>query len=205
MPSSRTITGIFTPTSLTAAMMPSAIMSQRTMPPKILIRIAVTLGLDRISLNAARDALLGRAAAHVQEVRGLAAVQLDQVHGRHGEPGAVHHAGDIAVERHIVELMLRRLALHRILLRVIPQGRQVLVPEQRVVLDVDLGIERQQIAVAGDDQRIDLHQAGIAFQIQPVERVRDLAELRDLRAAQPQSERQLPRLEILQTRGWDGC
>src|ERR1700719_1284907 len=52
VPSSRTITGILTTTSLTAAMMPSAIMSQRTMPPKILMRMAVTFEFDRISLNA---------------------------------------------------------------------------------------------------------------------------------------------------------
>ena len=48
----RTTTGTLTPTSFTAAMMPSAIMSQRTMPPKMLTKIAFTLSLDRISLNA---------------------------------------------------------------------------------------------------------------------------------------------------------
>src|SRR5690606_7227216 len=52
VPSRRTITGTLTPTSLTAAMMPSAIMSQRTMPPKMLTKIALTLSDDRISLNA---------------------------------------------------------------------------------------------------------------------------------------------------------
>src|SRR5439155_16031545 len=52
VPSRRTMTGILTPTSLTAAMMPSAIMSQRTMPPKILMRMALTLAFDRINLNA---------------------------------------------------------------------------------------------------------------------------------------------------------
>src|SRR5690606_9495623 len=52
VPSRRTTTGTSTPTSFTAAMMPSAIMSQRTMPPKMLTKIAFTLSLDRISLNA---------------------------------------------------------------------------------------------------------------------------------------------------------
>src|SRR5260370_31300875 len=51
VPSRRTMTAILTPTSLTAAIIPSALISQRTIPPKILIKIAVTLGLDRISLN----------------------------------------------------------------------------------------------------------------------------------------------------------
>ena len=44
--------------------------------------------------------LLGRgAAAHVEEVGGRAAVELDDVHGRHREAGAVHQAADVAVER----------------------------------------------------------------------------------------------------------
>ena len=48
----RTTTGTLTPTSFTAWMMPSAIMSQRTMPPKMFTRIARTFLFDRISLNA---------------------------------------------------------------------------------------------------------------------------------------------------------
>src|SRR5579862_9313691 len=49
VPSSRTTTGTLGPTFLTALMMPSAIRSQRTMPPKIFTRIALTLGFDRIN------------------------------------------------------------------------------------------------------------------------------------------------------------
>src|SRR5690606_23351509 len=52
VPSRRTTTGTLTSTSFTAAMMPSAIMSQRTMPPKMLTRMAFTLSEDRISLKA---------------------------------------------------------------------------------------------------------------------------------------------------------
>ncbi len=40
------------PTSRTAPITPSAIMSQRTMPPKMLTRIAFTFGFCRISLKA---------------------------------------------------------------------------------------------------------------------------------------------------------
>src|SRR5690606_4249037 len=52
LPSRRTTTGILTPTSLTAAMMPSAIRSQRTMPPKMFTSTAFTLSSDRMILNA---------------------------------------------------------------------------------------------------------------------------------------------------------
>src|SRR5690606_763339 len=52
LPCRRTTTGTFTPTSLTAPITPSAIMSQRTMPPKMLMNTALTLSSDRIILNA---------------------------------------------------------------------------------------------------------------------------------------------------------
>src|SRR6185436_3103320 len=52
VPSSRTTTGTCTPTFLTAVMMPSAMMSQRTMPPKMFTRIARTFLFDRMSSNA---------------------------------------------------------------------------------------------------------------------------------------------------------
>ncbi|KAG1360445.1 hypothetical protein G6F61_014399 [Rhizopus arrhizus] len=47
VPSRRTTTGTLTPTSFTAAMMPSAIMSQRTMPPKMLTQLPSSLSEAR--------------------------------------------------------------------------------------------------------------------------------------------------------------
>src|SRR6202171_1493790 len=44
VPSSRTTSGTCRPTSLTAATTPSAMMSQRMMPPKMLTRMPFTLG-----------------------------------------------------------------------------------------------------------------------------------------------------------------
>jgi hypothetical protein len=52
VPSSRTTIGTFTPTSFAASMMPCATTSQSTMPPKMLTRIARTLGSRRISRKA---------------------------------------------------------------------------------------------------------------------------------------------------------
>ena len=53
-----------------------------------------------------RDLLLRGAAADVEEVRRLAAVELDDVHGRHRQAGAVDHAADVAVELDVVEAEL---------------------------------------------------------------------------------------------------
>ena len=52
VPSKRTTTGTSTPTSLTAPIIPSAIMSQRTIPPKMFTNTAFTLSSERMILNA---------------------------------------------------------------------------------------------------------------------------------------------------------
>jgi hypothetical protein len=70
-------------------------------------------------------------------------MQLDQIHGRHRKPCAIDHAGDIAVERHIVQIVLAGAQLHRVFLTRIAQRRHLFLPEQRVGLDVQLGIERK--------------------------------------------------------------
>src|ERR1700739_1349308 len=101
VPSRRTTTGTFTPTFFTALMTPSAMRSQRTMPPKILTSTALTFGFERMSWKAG---VARRATSDVKEIRRLAAMELDEVHGRHGEARAVHHAGDVTIERYIVQV-----------------------------------------------------------------------------------------------------
>ena len=125
-------------------------------------------------------------------------MQLYEVHGRHSKACAVHHAGNISVQRHIVELVLRRLALHRVFLRVIAHFGQRSLAKQRVIFDVDLGVQGKEFPIRGHDQRIDLHQAGIAFQVQLVNGMRDFSELRDLRSAKAHAKSQLPALKVLQ-------
>src|SRR5208282_2754904 len=53
VPSRRTTSGTRKPTSFTAATTPSAMTSQRMIPPKILIKIPFTLGSEVMILNAA--------------------------------------------------------------------------------------------------------------------------------------------------------
>ena len=86
---------------------------------------------------------------------------LDHVHGRHREPGAVDDAADVAVERHVVEPVLGGLGLARIFLGVVPQLAHVGTAEHRVVVEGHLAVERQQLAVLGHDERIDLHHRGV--------------------------------------------
>ena len=81
-----------------ASAMPCATTSPRVMPPKMLIRIACTFGSAVTRLNAFGDLLGAGAAADIEEVGRLAAVELDRVHRRHRQTGAVDDAADVAVE-----------------------------------------------------------------------------------------------------------
>src|SRR5688572_5219853 len=65
-------------------------------------------------LEGAGDAFLGGGAGDVHEVGRLAAVMLNDVHGGHGEAGAVHHAADVAFQLHVVEIVARGFELERV-------------------------------------------------------------------------------------------
>jgi len=60
--------------SFRAAITPSAIVSHRMMPPKMLTRIPFTAGFFNINLNASVTFLRGGAAADVEKVRGSAEI-----------------------------------------------------------------------------------------------------------------------------------
>ena len=112
------------------------------MPPKILISTAFTFVSDKQDAERVLHLLGIRAAADIEEVRRTAAGVLDDVHRRHRQARAVHHAGDVAVELDVVQAELRGFDFERIFFVQIAQFDQVLVTEQRVVVEVDLRVER---------------------------------------------------------------
>ena len=83
-------------------------------------------------------------------------MQLHQVHGAHGETGAVDHAADVAVQGHVVEAVLGCLRFALVLLGGIVQLGDLRLPVQGIAVDVDLGIQAVDVTIRGDDQRIDL-------------------------------------------------
>ena len=102
------------------------------------------------------DLVLRGPAADVEEVRRALAIELDDVHGRHGEAGAIDHAADRAFERDIVEIVLGGLDLLGVLLAFVAQGDNIGMAVEGVVVEGNLGVEHAQLAVRHDDQRIDL-------------------------------------------------
>src|SRR5919112_5206882 len=141
------------------------------------------------------DALLRGAAAHVEEVGGLAARELDDVHRRHREAGAVHHAGDVAVELYVVEVVLRRLYLKRLLLVQVAQVLEVRVSEHRVVVEGHLRVEREEAAVLRQEERVYLDERGVGLLVRAVERLHELRRLVDELRREAEAERELARLE----------
>src|SRR5690606_36595655 len=146
-------------------------------------------------LEGLRDLLARGAAANVEEVCRLAAVQLDDIHRRHGETCAVHHAADIAIELDVAEIVLRRFPLGRILFVPIAQLGNILVPVKRVVIEVHLRIQRDHIAATGHDQRVDFNKARVCIDNGVVKRHDELDRGIDLLAFEAEAEGYPARME----------
>src|SRR5699024_7605078 len=146
-------------------------------------------GLDLVvgenQLERLLDALGVGAATDVEKVGRLTARQFDHVHGRHGQTGPVDHASDVAVEGDVVQIVLAGGQLGRIFLRLIAHLGDIGVAKQRVVVGGQLGVERAQIAVAVDDQRVDLDEIDVLFHEQSIEAAHDLDQLLDLLGVEP--------------------
>src|SRR5690606_7475723 len=109
---------------------------------------------------------LGRgAAADVQEVGGLAAEQLDGVHGGHGQAGAVDQAADVAVELDVGQIELAGLDFSRVLFVEVAVGDDLGMTEQRVGIEVELGVQRDDVALAVAVQRVDFHQRSVGVHV----------------------------------------
>ena len=111
------------------------------------------------------DLLGGCAAADVQEVGRLAAEQLDGVHGGHGQAGAVHQAADVAVQRDVSQVEFRCFDFGRIFFVQVAVGDDFRVTEQGVRVEVELGVQRDDLARTRQDQRVDFGQRRIGFPV----------------------------------------
>ncbi len=94
--------------------------------------------------------------------------------------------------------MFGRLALGLVFLRFVAQFGNPGLPEQRTAIDIDLAVKRYDVAGLGRDQRIDLDEAGIGFEVQPVHLLDEVTELSHLLFVEVEPEGELAGLVILQ-------
>ena len=182
--------------------MPRATSSQRVIPPKTLKKIDFTCGSAVITPERVDHAFGIAAAAEVAEVRRAPACERDHVERRHDEAGSVAEDPDLAVELHVRDALLARrpfLGRHRV---EIAHLRDVGMPEERSVVDGELRVERLDLAVGRDDQRVDLREHRVGRHERLVELPDDredlllLARVLDPRAVDEAPS--LPRLEALE-------
>lgn len=71
-------------------------------------------GLDRLGSGTTTD---------IQEIGRFTAIQLNDIHGGHGQTGAVHHAADSAIQGNVVQIVFGSLDFLGILLGPIAQRK----------------------------------------------------------------------------------
>lgn len=84
----------------------------------------------------------------IQEVGRVTAVQLDDVHGRHGQTGTVDKASNVTVQLDEVEVVLGRLDFIGVFLRLVAPGHDLLLSEVGVVVEPELGIHGHDLVIS---------------------------------------------------------
>ena len=115
-----------------------------------------------------RNAVRRSTTADVEKVGRATAGMFDHVHGCHRQPGSIDNAADLAFEADIVQIVLRGLCLARVLLGRIVQVRDVVPPEECVVIECHLGVECNDAVILGEHERIDLEHRRVAVAEGPV-------------------------------------
>ena len=119
------------------------------------------LGVRGDELESLLDGLRGGTSTNVQEVSRVTTVELDDVHGSHGETGTVDKATNVTIELDEVETGRSCLDLIRVFLRNVPPFKHLLLTEVCVIVKVQLGIHGKNAVVGGLGQRVDLNLSGI--------------------------------------------
>ena len=127
---------------------------------------------------------------------------LDDVHRRHGEACAVDHAADVAVEVDIGERGVLGLELCGVLLGLIAKFFDVGVTVERVVVEVHLAIERDDLVITGDDEGVDLGERAVGLDKAGVERLEDLGRGADCLALEAEREGELAALVVGEAERW---
>src|ERR1035441_10017604 len=159
------------------------------------------VGVGEKDFEGVFDLLLGCAAAHIKEVGGAAAGVLDNVHGGHGQARAVDHAGDGAVELDVVERVLAGLDFKRVFFGRVAQSLDLGVAEEGIVVEGDLGVEREELVVFGGDEGIDLDQRGVGLDEGFVEALEECDGGGDLRGLKTEGKGQLAGLPCAKADG----
>jgi hypothetical protein len=105
----------------------------------------------------------GGTAAHIEKVGGTSTIKLGDVHGRHRQTCAVDQTSNVAIERNVIEIEFRGLDFRRVFFVEIAHRDDIRMAEERVIVEVHLGVERDDAAGARQHEWIHLGERRIAF------------------------------------------
>merc|ERR1719381_341119 len=108
--------------------------------------MGVHFGISSNNLERLFDPICSGTTTNVQEVGGRSPVQLDDVHRGHGQPGPVHHAPNVAVQGDVVQVVVGRLHLPRVLLAPVPLVKHPRLPEVGIVVKFKLCIQADKVS-----------------------------------------------------------
>ena len=166
------------------------------MPPNTLMNTAFTAGSDDRIRNAFSICSGEAPPPTSRKLAGSPPASLTMSIVAMARPAPLTMQRDVAVELDVVQAVLRRLDVERILLVDVPQGDDLRMAEERVVVEVELGVQREHAAVLRDHERIDLDQRAVLGEIER-EQVPDQADaLLERVAGEAEPEREPARLEI---------
>lgn len=118
-------------------------------------------GLGGNELKGLLDGVGSGSSTTVEEVSGLTSVELDDVHGGHGETSSVDETSNVSVELDEVKTVSGSLNLLGVLLGQISPGPHLLLSERGVVVKAELGVHGNDSVVGGLGQRVDLDLGGV--------------------------------------------
>ena len=123
---------------------------------------AFNAGVGEDNFEGSGDLFFGGSAADIEEICGETAGVLDDVHGGHGEAGAVDEASDIAIETDVTEIELGGGDFAWVFFGAVAEGDDFGLAVEGVVVEIEFGVEGEEIPVLGDDEGIDLDLGAIA-------------------------------------------
>ena len=128
----------------------------------MLKKIDLHLRVARDDLESVDDSLGVPTPSEVAEVRRPATDERHDVDGRHGQAGAVAEDSDLAVELHVRDTLLAGQRLERVGCGDVAHLGDRGLPEQRIVVDRELRVERPHFSLRRHDQRVDLAEHRVA-------------------------------------------
>merc|ERR1719445_459728 len=95
-------------------------------------------------------------ASNIEEVGGFSSVQLDDVHGGHGEAGTIDQTPDVPVQLDVVEAVLGGLHLPGVRLGRVLHLKYMFLSEGSIVIKSKLGISSVNLTLRSFSKRVDL-------------------------------------------------